>query len=106
MYWLATFYGVFNYEFRMQFRRLVLWITFLCIAALLLLRGGSRFFLVFALNQPLLPLVAEWARSLNFLVPIAAGVLLADRLARDRKTRVDELFTSMPGPLSIRLAGK
>ncbi|HZU68170.1 MAG TPA: hypothetical protein VFA09_12915 [Ktedonobacteraceae bacterium] len=103
---LALFSGIFSYEFRMQFRRLALWITFFGIAALLLLRGGFRFLLVFALNQPLLPLVAEWARSLNFLLPIAAGVLLADRLARDRKTRVDELFTSAPGALSIRLAGK
>ena len=103
---LATLYGVINYEYRMQFRRLALWITFLCIASLLLFRGGFRFFLVFALHQPLLPLVAEWAHSLNFLLPIAAGVLLADRLARDRKTRVNELFTSMPGALSARLAGK
>ncbi len=103
---LTTFFGIIHYEFRMQFRRLALWITFLCIASLLLFRGGFHFFLVFALNQPLLPLVAEWARSLNFLLPIAAGVLLADRLARDRKTRVDELFTSTPGALSIRLAGK
>jgi ABC-2 type transport system permease protein len=103
---LPALFGVINYEFRMQFRRLALWITFLCIASLILLRGGPHFFLVFALNQPLMPLVAEWARSLNFLLPIAAGVLLADRLARDRKTRVDELFTSMPGALSIRLAGK
>lgn len=103
---LSTLFGVINYEFRMQFRRLALWITFLCIPFLFLTRGGFRFFLVFALNQPLLPLVAEWARSLNLLLPIAAGVLLADRLARDRKTRVDEVFTSMPGALSIRLAGK
>src|SRR5579884_3199238 len=64
---LALFSGIFSYEFRMQFRRLALWITFFA---------------------------------------IAAGVLLADRLARDRKTRVDELFTSAPGALSIRLAGK
>ena len=103
---LSILLGIINYEFRMQFRRLALWITFLCIALLFLLRGGFHFFLVFALNQPLLPLVAEWARSLNFLLPIAVGVLLADRLARDRRTKVDEVFTSMPGALSIRLAGK
>jgi ABC-2 type transport system permease protein len=103
---LSALFGVINYEFRMQFQRLALWITFLCIASLILLRGGFHYFLVFALNQPLMPLVAEWARSLNFLLPIAAGVLLADRLARDRKNRIDELFTSMPGALSIRLAGK
>ena len=103
---LPTLFGVINYEFRMQFRRRALWITFLCIALLFLIRGGIHFFLVFALSQPLLPLVANWARSLNFLLPIVAGVLLADRLARDRKTRVDELFTSTPGALSVRLAGK
>lgn len=103
---LPTLFGVINYEFRMQFRRRALWITFLCIALLFLIRGGFHTFVVFEPNEPLLPLVAAWARSLNFLLPIAAGVLLADRLARDRRTRVDELFTSMPGALSIRLAGK
>lgn len=103
---LSTLFGVIHYEFRMQFRRRALWITFLCIAALLSFGGGFQFFLISDLSGPLLPLVAEWARSLNFLLPIAAGVLLADRLARDRKTRADELFTSTPGALSIRLAGK
>ena len=103
---LSTLFGVINYEFRMQFRRLALWITFLCIALLFLIRGGFHTFVVFEPNEPLLPLVAGWARSLNFLLPIVAGVILADRLARDRKTRVNELFTSMPGALSIHLAGK
>lgn len=103
---LSALFGVINYEFRMQFRRRALWIAFLCIALLFLVRGGFHTFVVFEPNEPPLPLVAEWARSLNFLLPIVAGVLLADRLARDKKTRVNELFTSMPGALSIRLAGK
>src|SRR5258706_13818768 len=103
---LSALFGVINYEFRIQFRRRVFWIAFFCIAFLFFVRGGIHFFLVFALGQPLLPLVANWARSLNFLLPIVAGVLLADRLARDRKTRVDEMFTSTPGALSVRLAGK
>jgi ABC-2 type transport system permease protein len=103
---LPILFGAINYEFRMQFRRLALWITFLCIACLFLIRGGFHTFVVFEPNEPLLILIAEWARSLNSLLPIVAGVLLADRLARDRKTRVDELFTSTPGALSIRLTGK
>jgi hypothetical protein len=103
---LPILFGVINYEFRMQFRRLALWITFLCIALLFLIRGGFHTFVIFEPNEPLLPLVAEWARGLNFLLPIVAGVVLADRLARDRRTRINELFISTPGALSIRLAGK
>ena len=32
--------------------------------------------------------------------------MLADRLPRDRRMKVDELFSSMPGALSSRLSGK
>ncbi len=57
-------------------------------------------------DYPLLPTLVQWTSNLNRLFPIGVGVLLADRLPRDHRTRVDELFRSMPTTLSARLAGK
>ncbi len=57
-------------------------------------------------DYPLLPTLVQWTSSLNSLLPIGVGVMLADRLYRDRRTHVDELFHSMRGALSARLAGK
>src|SRR5262249_48815965 len=48
----------------------------------------------------------HWAIFLNFLVPAGFGVILADRLVRDRRTKVDELFFALPGASSARLIGK
>ena len=67
---LPTLFGVINYEFRMQFRRRALWITFLCIALLFLIRDGIHFFLVFALNQPLSPFALA---ALELLDPADVG---------------------------------
>jgi hypothetical protein len=50
--------------------------------------------------------VLEWTMLLTLLLPIAVGVLLADRLPRDRRTRVEEVFQSLPGEIGERLFGK
>jgi hypothetical protein len=62
----------------------------------------AQFFGLTTINK----LVAALVFSINLLLPIPLGVFLADRLPRDRRTRVDELFTSMPGALSTRIVGK
>lgn len=106
---LAVFLGVLSYEFRMQFRRITLWITFLCFALFLSWRGFGGIFHDLVTNRynlQLLPSIADWTFTINVFFPIAVGVLLADRLPRDRRTKVNELFTSMPGALSVRLVGK
>ena len=93
----------------MQFHRRTLWITFLCFALFLSWRGFGgiyRDLIANPYNLQLLPLIADWTYAMNAFFPIAVGVLLADRLPRDRRTKVNELFTSMPGALSVRLAGK
>ncbi|SRR6266571_2957562 len=106
----SVLFGVFNYEFRMQIRRRAIWITIGLLALLLvgLLSRQERFFdLLNSLsNYPLLTVITYWTGVVNVLLPVGVGVLLADRLPRDRRTKVDELLTSMPGALSIRLVGK
>jgi ABC-2 type transport system permease protein len=106
----SVFLGVFTYEFRMQLRRRSIWITMLLIILLILLllsrTAGVDHILNSLKQHPIQDIVVYWTDIVNAILPIAVGVLLADRLPRDRKTKVDELFTSMPGALSIRLLGK
>jgi len=105
---LSVFSGTLSYEFRMQIRRRALWITFLSFVLLILMRGRGFYggLLSDPENRPLLPRIAEWTYSVNVILPIAVGVLLADRLPRDRRTKMDEVFNALPGALSARLAGK
>lgn len=96
--------GVLDYEFRMQIRRRAVWITFICFA--LLISSGFRELLFNPRHFSLLTQVLQLTSNVNAIFPICVGVLLADRLPRDRRFKVNELFTSLPGALSIRLAGK
>jgi len=101
--------GVLAYEFKMQIRRSSLWIASIGVAALLIRSMLSEIIhsQAFGLaNAPITTLVAALVFSTNLLLPIPLGVFLADRLPRDRRTRVDELFTSMPGTLRTRIVGK
>ena len=103
--------GALRYEFHMQVHRRAVWITMivlgLLLAFLLTRHNGLNDVLTF-LNSPSLPAaVAYWADMVNFaILPIGIGILLADRFPRDQRTKVYELFTSMPGALSARLLGK
>jgi hypothetical protein len=49
---------------------------------------------------------SQWALYLQFLCPVAVGVLLADRYVRDRRTRVVELLEATPSSDVTMLAGK
>ena len=105
---LNVFFGAFCYEFRMQVRRPAVWIA-LGLLALLITAGGAGFreLLFYPLQSTsLVDIVGRWTIRMNFIFPVGIGVLLADRLPRDRRTRVEELFWSMPGALSARIMGK
>jgi len=106
-----VFLGVLRYEFRMQIRRPALWITMALFTLLIIGIGGGGGILRVDLLQnaesrSLLNLLAQWAFRINTFFPIAVGVLLADRLPRDRRTKTEELFATAPGALSARLLGK
>jgi len=103
--------GALRYEFHMQVHRRAVWITMIVLGlllAFLLTRHNGLNDVLTYLNSPSLPTaVAYWADMVNFVIlPIGIGILLADRLPRDQRTKVYELFTSMPGSLGIRLLGK
>ncbi len=91
------------YEFRMQARRRSLWLV-------MGLRGA---YMVYVLSESHVApgdtaadQAASWTWLLQVLMPIAFGVLLADRFPRDRKLRVDELLETAPAPMESRLLGK
>jgi ABC-2 type transport system permease protein len=50
--------------------------------------------------------VVNWTGNVSAILPICVGVLLADRLPRDNQTKMNELFATFPGALSIRLLAK
>lgn len=107
---LAVFAGAFTYEFRMQIRRPILWIiqflTVLLVAGLFSRSPGLLDSVMHIQNTPLLQSVVIWTNFINYVLPIAAGILIADRLPRDQRTKTQELLTSTPGSLTERLFGK
>ena len=108
----SIIWGATRYEFRMQIRRPALWIAFAVITVLLLLLqnqgpgGLSQAIHDDLSHYPLHTTLALWAFTINTFLPICIGPLLAGRLPRDRRTKVDEMFTSMPASPGARLAGK
>lgn len=106
----TVFAGAFTYEFRMQVRRPVLWIV-MFLTTLLLVGFASRTPGVLDLvthlqGVPILESVVSWTNLINYVLPIAAGILIADRLPRDRRTQVQELLATTPGSQKARLFGK
>jgi ABC-type transport system involved in multi-copper enzyme maturation permease subunit len=108
--------GALRYEFGMQVRRRSIWITLgliglLCLSLWSLIAGP-------ALQRHYSPehhiwiapsagdAILGWAQFLGMLLPLGAGLVLADRLARDRTTHMDELLETLPASLGARLAGK
>ena len=99
--------GATIYEFRMQLRRRALWITFSLFGlALVLSRLALAPWSHYFEGLPVPQLVANWSLSVQFLHPVAFGVLLADRLPRDRRTRVGELLDALPASPGGRFLGK
>ena len=104
-------WGVLCYEFLMQIRRPALWLTFLIFAFLdirivmgQMIEFHSPFFA--KLHPSILQTAAILAVWTNWLAPLGIGILLADRLTRDRRTRVEEVFNSLPCTLKVRVLGK
>jgi ABC-2 type transport system permease protein len=108
MHALKTMWGVLRYEFLMQIRRPALWLAFLgfiLLVARSLISGLHNPELV-AKHLPSLQLAATITLLTNWLAPLGVGILLADRLRRDRRTKVEELLNTLPGTLRMRLLGK
>lgn len=96
--------GATRYEFSMQIRRKSLWIAM--IAAILFLFGWNRQLWPFPYDTSWARTAGNWALSCNRFLPVIFGVLLADRLQRDRRLNVEELLDSTGAPAGSQLIGK
>jgi ABC-2 type transport system permease protein len=101
----TAFAGVVAYEFRMQVRRPAVWIAVGGVALLLMaraLRGSPASF------RSLTPLRMESNVAIisSYFLPIIFGILLADRLPRERRLGTAELLASVPVGDGVRLWGK
>jgi ABC-type Na+ efflux pump permease subunit len=94
--------GATVYEFRMQLRRRAVWITPVVLS---LIAFGFTGWDASA-STPLTEAIVGWAQEVQTLLPIGVGVLLADRLPRDRRTGVGELLATTPASSGGRLVGK
>jgi len=115
---LSVMSGALRYEFRMQIRRRSIWLVLVLVSVMVYLlwytfaapivHGHLRT----EVNPP------QWispsqsdailflAQMMGMFIPLGVGLVLADRLARDRKIHIDEIFDSFPSTLGARLLGK
>jgi ABC-2 type transport system permease protein len=96
--------GIMRYEFMMQVRRKSLWIA--TGATIVLLISWTPHLWSYQSGIPLSQVMADWALITNRFLPVAFGILLADRLPRDRRLHVSELLDSTVAPGSSLLIGK
>src|SRR5215813_7591060 len=123
---LSVVRGALRHEFWMQLRRRSVWVVLVLLATLIFLLwkvlaesvlyghfaplGGDKKL------GPGVPMawvppsysdgVLAWAQLLAMFLPLGVGLVLADRLARDRQMHVDEVLDAQPGALGARLFGK
>jgi ABC-2 type transport system permease protein len=103
----TALWGVVAYEYRMQIRRRVVWLTLVGFAgALLALTISTSTWHTYSHERTVLLSDADVASLVMLLMPVAVGILLADRLARDRVTHVAEVLDTLPTMLETRLLGK
>src|SRR5438270_10993088 len=100
---LYAFVGALNYKFRMQIRRRSVWITFIALG-LLVTQFHQPWYR--PITPPAVEAMIYWTQEMHSLLAIVVGILLADRVPRDRRTRIEELLATIPGALGARLGGK
>ena len=100
---LPVFWGVLRYEFRMQIRRLPVWIVFAIVSLFFVVSHQPWY-------RPVTSSAADalvyWTSIAHGILALVVGVMLADRLPRDRRIHVEELLDTYPGSLGARLSGK
>jgi hypothetical protein len=96
--------GTLRYEFRMQVRRWSVWLTLVLVSSITFLAGANEWHDL--VIRPGRDVAILWALHANFLLPVGFGIILADRLVRDRRTKFQELLSTLPGSFAARLWGK
>jgi hypothetical protein len=105
---LSLLRGALRYEFRMQVQRWPVWVVMLALSLTAILgifytpvRGWDQ---VLSFNEK--TAIVFWTVLSNWSLSLGFGILLADRLPRDKRTNMNELFGALAGSSSARLLGK
>ncbi len=104
-YW-AVLRGATRAEYRMQIRRAAMWLAFALFAIFSLPFKGGLPDLLNTSAPHLLTALCQWSVTVNFVLMLCLGFFMADRLPRDRVTRVDETLVATAGNLGARCLGK
>jgi ABC-2 type transport system permease protein len=99
----AVFRGALRYEFLMQIRRPALWIVFAIVGLFFVISHQPWYRPV---SSSVDDAVTYWTGVAHGILAIVVGVMLADRVSRDRSTRTEELLVTYNGSLGARLSGK
>ncbi len=101
---MSRFWGVTFYEYRMGIRRWGMWIAFVAAGGLQL----SSWYGVVQQDPGRSSL--QWAGALalicNMLMPVVGGIVMADRMARDKQLGTREVLWATPLPRLTYVLGK
>jgi ABC-2 type transport system permease protein len=100
--------GVIRYEFAMQARRVSLWIVSAVLGIIPLIQFNNTSTYTHDANLPITraDIVVVEAAGAATIFALGAGLILADRLRRDRTTRMQDRLRSAPVSQPVHLAGK
>jgi len=101
---MNPFFGTVSYEFRMQVRRRAVWIS-MALAVLVMFALFSRT----GRPERVVPdpdMALFIVGNASFFLPVAFGILMADRWRRERSLGTGELLDSLPATFGARLWGK
>jgi ABC-2 type transport system permease protein len=116
---LSLVWGAVRYEYRMQIRRVSVWVVLGLLSLVVFGVWYGQSDLLFGFYTRAAPghpshfvppdpqmSLLFWARLMAMFLPLGVGLVLADRLARDSRLRVDELFYAIQGSSAGRMTGK
>jgi hypothetical protein len=95
-----------RYEFLMQIRKRSLWISTALLAVFVSFTQGERGPRFLPADASAREVMTDWALVLSILLPLGFGMVLADRLVRDRRLGVSRLLDSFPTGAPALVTGK
>ena len=103
---VAQIAAICRYEFQMQLRKRALWVSVLVLSGAMILAQGERGPRYTGADATAREVMGQWVTLLSLLIPVAFGVVLADRMVRDRRFGSAVLLDSLPVTSGRLLAGK
>ena len=103
---LGQLWGICRYEFRMQLRKRSLWISTVLLLTFAVVTQGDRGPRHVPMEATAREVMGNWTVLFWIMLPLVFGVVLADRVVRDRRLGVRGLLLGLPVGEGRLLAGK